>query len=290
MAKTINQGFQGLKSNLEITGLQETTVSQRQQNVREALVRDLAVIDDFLTGSYRRSTMIAPLAKADIDIFCILSSSLFTDYQYQGQANLLDRVKRVLQRAYNTTFDISRDGQAVTIAFTDFKVDVVPAFNRQGGGYIIPNSISRQWIPTDPKKHIELWSQANRSHMNDLVPLIKMLKCWKRDANVDVSSFFFECLILQILTNINITDFPSGARFVFDKARSAIQLPVADPAGYNSNVGQYLSQNKIIDAVSKLETAYTRAKNAEQAASRGNFEEAFRNWRLVFGNYFPTYE
>src|SRR5438270_13707708 len=37
MAKTIDQGFRDLRSNLEITGLQEETVSTRQQNVRDAV-------------------------------------------------------------------------------------------------------------------------------------------------------------------------------------------------------------------------------------------------------------
>jgi hypothetical protein len=30
---------------------------------------EMEVLDSFLTGSYRRSTMIAPLSQADIDIF-----------------------------------------------------------------------------------------------------------------------------------------------------------------------------------------------------------------------------
>ncbi len=57
-----------LKQNLEITGLQKSTVSSRQQNVRKAVERDLEVLDSFLTDSYSRSTMIAPLKEADVDI------------------------------------------------------------------------------------------------------------------------------------------------------------------------------------------------------------------------------
>ena len=71
---------------------------------------------------------------------------------------------------------ISRDGQAVTITFTDFCVDVVPAFNRQGGGYLIPDSIQRRWIETDPKRHVEIWAEANKKHGYKLVPIIKMVK------------------------------------------------------------------------------------------------------------------
>jgi len=74
MTITISSGFQKLKENLEPTGLQTTTVSTRQNNVREVVENDLAVLDSFLTGSYARSTMIAPLKDADVDVFIVLDS------------------------------------------------------------------------------------------------------------------------------------------------------------------------------------------------------------------------
>ncbi len=62
MATTVKSGFRTLKSNLEITDLQQGTVSTRQKNVRKAVEAELTVLDSFLTGSYSRSTMIAPLS------------------------------------------------------------------------------------------------------------------------------------------------------------------------------------------------------------------------------------
>ena len=67
MATTIPQSFLKLKQNLEITGLQESTVSTRQTNIRNVIDADLTVQDSFLTGSYSRKTMIAPLKEADVD-------------------------------------------------------------------------------------------------------------------------------------------------------------------------------------------------------------------------------
>ncbi len=287
MAKTVAEGFQKLKENLLITDLQEETVSTRQQNVRAVVENGLTVLDSFLTGSYKRHTMIAPLSKADIDIFIILDASYYSE---DGQGSLLDKVKYVLRKTYTKTPDISRDGQAVTITFTDFKVDVVPAFNRRGGGYLIPNTVLGKWISTNPKDHIEIWSKANKAHNDDLVPLIKMIKAWNKENGETLTSFHLECLILQILANVTITNFSSGVRYVFDKARVAVQNPVPDPTGYNPNVGAYLNTTeKISDVVNRLETAYTRAVKAEQAAARGNIQEAFTYWRYIFGGYFPAY-
>jgi hypothetical protein len=287
MATTINQSFLQLKSNLEITGLQQATVSTRQQNVRDALIADLTVLDSFLTGSYRRSTMVAPLKDADIDVFVVFDSSY---YKQGGQAWLLDKVKVTLQKTYPTTPKISRNGQAVTITFTDFTVDVVPAFNRKGGGFLIPDSVNERWISTDPKKHVDIWTAANTSHSGNLVPLIKMIKAWNKGHSTLLRSFHLEAMILDILTNVEITDFPSGARFIFDKARQAVKGGTYDPSGYGGNLADYLNtQQKISDVVSRLEIAYSRALEAESLDKQGKFAQAVDKWRLIFGDYFPAY-
>ena len=293
MAKTILSAFQKLKENLEITVLQESTVSTRQNSVRKAVEDDLVVLDSSLTGSYSRSTMIAPLKEADIDIFVVLDSKYFYNYengQNGGQAGLLDLVKRTLRKTYTRTPDISRNGQAVTIRFEDFIVDVVPGFNRKGGGYLIPNSITQRWIPTDPKKHVDIFSTANSKHNGNLVPLIKMIKGWNKNSDKYFRSFHLEVIALQTLNGVTITDFPSGIRYFFEKARSYITKQNPDPAGYGEDVGNYINtQEKIEETANKFQLAYERALKADIYASRENIEDAMNMWIKIFGDYFPAY-
>lgn len=292
MATTITSGFLKLKENLEITGLQGETVSTRQRNVREAVQDGLQVTDSFLTGSYARNTMIAPLKEADIDIFMVLDPKYFYHYNGQngGQAGLLDLVKRNLLRTYTKTPDISRNGQAVTIRFTDFIVDVVPGFTRQGGGYLIPNSITQSWISTDPKRHVELISSSNKAHNGNLIPLIKMIKAWNKNNNKYFSSFHLEVLAYQILQNVTISDFPSGMRYFFGKGKELISQKNLDPAGYGGDIGNYINTTeKIQEAVGKFQLAYERSLKAEGFAASGKNWEAFDMWRKIFGDYFPAY-
>lgn len=288
MVTTIVSAFQKLKENLEITGLQKSTVSTRQENVREAVKNEMTVLDSFLTGSYSRHTMIAPLKEADIDIFIVLHPSYY--YETAGPASLLDKVKRVLRKTYPRTPDISRNGQAVTIQFTDFIVDVVPGFNREGGGYLIPNSITKSWISTDPKKHVEIMTNANSVHNGDLVPLIKMIKGWNKNIHHYFQSFHLEVLALQIFDRVKISDFPSGTRYFFNKGRNLIGKRNPDPAGYGGDVGRYINtQEKIKKAVGKFQLAYERAIKAEDYDRRGYVEYAIDMWKKIFGDYFPTY-
>ncbi|MBI1816260.1 MAG: nucleotidyltransferase [Deltaproteobacteria bacterium] len=286
MARAIAAGFAQLRSNLEITGLQASTVSTRQTNVRAAVERRLTVLTSFLSGSYQRSTMIAPLKSADIDIFVILDPEYFSKFTPAG---LLDKVRTILLETYPETPKISRNGQAVTITFTDFTVDVVPGFHRRGGGYLIPDSTSGGWLSTDPTVHDSKLAEANRLHTGDLVPLVKMIKGWNRVINDAFVGFYLELMTQNILTGVKISDFPSGVRFVFDKGREKIRYKVADPAGYGGHVNPLNGVRTVDDAVSRFSTACDRAIRAEEFEANGRTDAAFGEWRKIFGDYYPAY-
>lgn len=285
MPTTIAASFEGLKRNLEITALQQSTVSTRQKSVRDAVARRLKVLDSFVTGSYGRHTMIAPLASADVDIFVVLDPSY---YEANGYASLLDRVRRALLETYTKSPRVSRNGQAVTITFTDFVVDVVPAFHRKGGGYLIPNTVEQRWISTNPKTHETFMSRANGAHRSDLVPLVKMIKGWNREHGAALHSFYLELLVEKVLRGVTITDFPSGARYVFDKGRDAVKYKIDDPAGLGSKVNG-IATGTVAQAVGRFQTALSQAQEAERQASGGNVRAAVAEWRKVFGTYFPAY-
>jgi hypothetical protein len=74
MTTTSEGAFREFKSNLEISGLQKSTVSSRQQSVRDAVSKELSVSDSFLAGSYSRSTIfiimtVKMVVKQDFSIY-----------------------------------------------------------------------------------------------------------------------------------------------------------------------------------------------------------------------------
>jgi len=291
MATTIQLAFQELRQNLEITGLQKTTVATRQSNVRKAIEDDLTVNESFLTGSYSKHTMIAPLKEADVDIFVVLHSDYYHRYNGQngGQGGLIDLVKRTLRKTYTKTPEISRNGQAVTITFADFIVDAVPCFSRQGGGYLIPDSHSQTWIETDPTVHVNLMTEQNTSHNGDLVPLVKMIKGWNRNIGQAFISFYLELIAIDIFRGVTITNVPSGMRYFFDKGREKIKKKAIDPAGFGHQINGLDNVSTVALAIKKFETAYNRAVAAEQSDNNLNVYSVVEGWRKIFGDYFPAY-
>lgn len=288
---TRTQAFDGLRSNVELTDLQEKTVAERQDRVRDAVAEQLTVTDRFLTGSYRRHTLIGPLKEADVDVVVVLDRS----YRARGARSVLDLVRSALLAEYTRTPKISRNGQAVTVTFSDFVVDVVPAFARpwwSSGGWEICDSASDNWITTNPKKHVELSASANRVHGGHLVPRVKQLKAWNRAADEPLRSFHLEALAWSIfgmswLWHESVRSDWASARCFFDKGRDALRHNLCDPAGSGSDLGAYLTGSSLKKAIAKLPAAHDRCVRGEKAAKEGDVAKMHEAYAGVFGDYYP---
>jgi predicted nucleotidyltransferase len=285
MAHTVRQGFEGLKSKLEITSIQGTTVSERQQRIRSIIRSNYDVCDDFLAGSYQRNTLIAPLKDADVDIFIVLDDR----YSTLSPTYLLDKLKSSLIPYYPSSI-VRRNGQAVTITFNDFCIDVVPAFCR-GIAYFIPNSYLSNWILTDPKQHIETWKLRNAQFNGEFVRVLKMMKGWNRETGGLFSSFHLESLILSISDFVPIdSNYPSVINRLFGQLNARSDYTIRDPSGYNSNVGEYINKLGLLRQIKEnVKTANELSNQAVAAESRGDGMAAYACWQRIFGRYFPTY-
>ena len=289
---TRDEAFRRLRANLELTGLQEKTVAARQASVRAAVERQLTVADSFLTGSYRRQTLIRPLSRADVDIVVVLDRG----YRKRGPRAVLELVKKVLLAEYTKGTKIGRNGQAVTITFSDFIVDVVPAFARpwwttwDEESWEICDSGSNRWIATNPKGHVAISSKANARHDGELVPRIKQLKAWNRAAGSPLRSFHLEALAWSIFGKSGLWYHPQAsdwdsARYFFKKAQSKLRESLSDPAGTGKDVGDYLHGTALDGAVSKAESAFKCCQRGDEAAQNGDLAAMHEAYGRVFGDY-----
>lgn len=181
----------------------------------------------------------------------------------------------------------------MTITFTDFVVDVVPAFARPWwsweGGWKICDSGRDCWITTNPQKQVELSAAANRAHGGHLVPRIKQLKAWNSTAGGPLRSFHLEALAWStfgtswLWRNGQPSDWVS-ARYFFDKARTELRSKLHDPAGSGSDVARYLHGSALDSAVSRVTTACERCVRAEKAAKEKDLAAMHRAYEQVFGD------
>ena len=240
----------------------------------------------YLVGSYGKNTAIRP--PSDIDILFIMPSDLFSKYdQYwgNGQSKLLQDVKNVLLRTYSST-EIRGDGQVVSVRFTSYKVEVVPAFptphydyykfpDTNGGG---------SWRDTDPKAEKSALSESNGTTKGNTIRLIKMLKAWKQHCAVPLKSLGIEITVVHFLSTYHFKD----------KSAMYYDLMVRDYLDYLIQHKSWsypipdISESLYIGNawLSRAETAYNRAKKACTYESSNEYRLATVEWKKIFGDDF----
>jgi tRNA nucleotidyltransferase (CCA-adding enzyme) len=152
MATTVDQAFREFRANLEITNRQTALVSERRANVVSAIARELSLHSDRskVIGSWDRHTLTRYLTEGDVDVMVILHYDKNKQWNTSdGTVKCLDRFKTILDAAYPQTTK-RRDRNCITMQFSEFRLDVVPAFRNDGGYYTIPDSVRKLWVSTDP--------------------------------------------------------------------------------------------------------------------------------------------
>jgi hypothetical protein len=299
MAVTVTGAMQTFLGAIEPTSNQVSEASTSHTALRTYLRGQLTVVDDFLTGSYRRNTMIRQ--SRDIDLFLVLDAGYFNGTwsnpgykdQATGPANLLDRIKRLLQAKYSNS-DISRDGQAVTVGFSHIHIDVVPAFALIGGGYYIPDSPTNSWLQSNPAKHTEAISETNRRTGIDgrLVPLAKMIKYWNFGRSYGMKGFFLEMWARDIFQYWSLPSYAAGMHTFFDTGISYIDnnYTVTDPSSGANLMTTYLaSESRRTNTRGRLVVGRNLAAKAIEANNRGDNAAAIVAWKSLFGDAFPIY-
>jgi hypothetical protein len=238
-----------------------------------------------LVGSYGKNTAIAP--PSDIDILFELPSSEFSKYDsstYNGQSRLLQDIKKILQKTYPRT-DIRADGQIVSVPFTSYKVEVLPAFRRQDGSYYYPDTHNGgSWKITNPKAEMKHVSDSNARSKGNTVRLIKMIKAWKRYCNVPIKSLVIELRAINFLSKWEY----------YDKSATYYDWMVRD---FFSELLEYVNGNCKIPGIdekvqygdaweSKVKSASTKSLKACEYEAKEDHNSATVEWKKIFGDRF----
>jgi hypothetical protein len=293
VATTIPQAFREYASNLELRERQQSLVSQRRTNVVAALRRRLSLHNEEskVIGSWDRHTLTRFLSEGDVDVMVILHYGNNQQWDTpSGTASALDRFRLILDDAYPDTAK-RRDRNCITMQFTEFRLDVVPAFKNDNGYYRIPDSVRRQWVRTDPFTFAQYITTVNTAMDEDFVPLIKMVKGWNRNVGWPIRSFHLECLMYNRYRYYSDSyTFASMLKSFFDDLPGYLRRACYDPV-QGDQVDTYLDEGgrrTRAGAISKAQAAARAA--AEAYADQDRYPSvAIREWKALLGEFFPSY-
>lgn len=283
----IGDAFDKLKSNLEITATEETAAITRHTNIRDYVRTRWNLDDDFLTGSYRRSTKTKPLK--DVDIFVVINPDGDQGYlRSEVPITVLNELLKVLEMKWPKAYV---DGMAVVIPFgTDDAVtsmEVVPAFARNGGGWFIPDPDRGRWLATNPKTHHEISTAKNKACDEKFVPFVKMVKAANRELGDKVEPSFLLEVMAHDIVRAPFGRYSDELVLFFTNAAERINDAFDDPAGLGGDVNTMTAAQRIAAKNALLEARHI-AELAVDLADGNQERAAVTEWKRLFNNRMPN--
>lgn len=283
--------FQAFLENLKITEDQAQDGETKHRGVVSCLNKAYWNSSDetgnrILIGSWGKYTRVRP--PRDIDILFVLPVAVYWRFQQRTgnqQSQLLQEVKGWLQATYPQT-DMRGDGQVVVVPFNSYKIEVAPAFPREGGGYLIcDTNDGGRYKHVDPMAEIAALDAADTRHNGNVRKLTRILKQWQRHCHVPIKSFQIEALVMELLPQLT---YGGNDEYWFDwLVRDAFRHMIGRANGWfwMPVTGEVIYLGD--EWLSLAESAYARALKACEYED-GNWDAlAGDEWRKIFGTMIP---
>ena len=175
--------FDTFLSNIEPSGSTVQYVSNVQNNLRDYLKNHTTykeVYDDsFLSGSYAKHTSIRPSNsdnKRDVDIIVVT-----THDSNDNSKDVIEELKYALlqSKTYDTAMS---QHHSVGVEMSKVSVDIVPVILDVDDDQLcyVGDSVTGNWVKTDPKGHKTWSTQVNQDNNSAYKPLVKIFKWWRR--------------------------------------------------------------------------------------------------------------
>jgi hypothetical protein len=282
----VDEAFANLKSTLEIGKTERELAARRHQQIRDHVRTSWTLEEDFLTGSYRRETKTKKLK--DVDIFVVIDDEgPQSSLRQRGPVAILEDLASVLRPKYP---DVYVDEMACVIGFGKeeeiVSFEIVPAFDRSGGGYEIPDTRTGNWISTNPRIHHELTTTKNIACGGKFVPFVKMIKGLNRHLDEPVKSSFLLEVMAQRIVMEPFGEYPEEVRWFLATAVEQVHDSWPDPAGLGPDVNA-MSNLQRTTASAALAGALFVAEKAIDLAADGHERAAVEQWRELFGWRMP---
>lgn len=231
--------------------------------------------DMFETGSLRHGTGVRYNSNADY--FAVMKGSRPT-----ADTALLN-VQAALQDKYpDAAIQVRKPAVKCWFEPGVERVEVIPAFPADGAGYWIPDPNDGGWMRSHPKNHDEYLNEANQKHSGAAKKLARLVKLWKYQHFVPVSSCYLEMRAAKYVNEQTSWVMYEGLHHFFESLQAIGLSGLNDPTGLGSRFNACSSERDKSDAISKLGSAIARAEMAMDYVAEGNHSAAIERYRLIF--------
>ena len=282
----VSSTFQEFLQNLAIDNREE--ISNRYGEITKVLNikyrnTESKISNSLQVGSYGRFTAIKSIS--DLDMVYILPWTEYERFKNDRQSALLQEVKKTIQSRYPKT-DMRGDRQVVVISFTNYQIEVLPAFEYEDGSFLYPDTNDGgSWQTTKPRLEIKAISDLHQAKNQNLRTLCKMIRSWKNYHGVAMGGLLIDSVAYNFLNSTTYYD---------DKSFTYYDWLIRDFLKYlselqNTNHVFAPGSNQKVYIKKKFQT---RAKKAHklvlEAIEAQENKNANQKWKKIFGRNFPS--
>lgn len=288
MPRSVEEGFRDFLTRLTASESETASAKSHRESIENRLEQDFGLHRLFRIGSFGNGTSIS--GHSDVDYL----ASLKDKFTSSNSSYSLSKVRDSLEARFPRT-GVRVSCPAVVVPFgasSAERHEIVPGdFSEINGSFMVYRiaDCADGWMKVSPEAHIHYVNEVNKKLSSKVKPLIRFIKAWKYFRDVPISSFYLEMRVAKYATTessiIYYIDIQKILKMLWDNQLAAIQ----DPMGVSGYISACKTEALRRDALSKLETALTRATNAKEAVEKDKISDAFDAWRLLYNYEFPTY-
>jgi hypothetical protein len=287
VARTAADGFTQFLSWLTPSAAEREKASSHRASIHAKLNDRFGLYRMFESGSFRHGTGVS--GYSDVDYFVSLKS---TKPQLSGST--LSAVRDALKERFPyTDIHAARPGVVLEFGGGYERVEVIPAYFKASGSngakFDIPG-VTSEWLESAPEAHLKYVNDCNKIPSNGAAKaLARLAKAWKYYRNVPISSFYLEMRAARHMAGEKSVDYGQDIYYYLKNLQNVELAPMNDPTGNTGRIYACSSDANLAAALSRLDTAVSRASRAKDAYLAGNTGEAFAQWDLLFNGHFPDY-
>lgn len=288
MPRTINQGFCDFLTTLTPSST-ETEAAKRHRASIEACLKNNFGLNRFIRiGSFGNGTSIS--GYSDVDYLACLPADQLTETSTPS----LVKVRNSLDNRFPNT-GVKVSCPAIVVPFGTKESEnheiVLADYLKENNDYKVYDiaDCSNGWMEASPDAHNAYVKSIDDKLGGKVKPLIRFIKAWKYYYNVPISSFYLELRVAKYADGEKTIQYDIDVKQILCQLRDNNLAKMQDPMGVSGLIPACKSDTDKETAISKLNTAVTRAEKAREAADNDNISDAFDWWQKVYDNKFPNY-
>jgi len=288
MPRTVDEGFRDFLPKLTPSETETAAAASHRNSIETRLKLDFDLKRFFRIGSFGNGTSIS--GYSDVDYL----ASIPTDKLKKNSSYSLTNVRDSLDARFpNTGVRVSCPAVSVPFGTAASELhDIVPADyveeRNKCSVYDIPDC-KDGWMKASPETHKNYVATVDEKLGKKVRPLIRFIKAWKYFRDVPISSFYLELRVAKYANSESIIGYSTDVKRILCELRDCKLPDMQDPMGISGYISACKTETLKETALSRLETAATRAEKAREAEAKGDTAQAFEWWRQLYGEGFPTY-